>query len=138
VAVIVSRALPEEIKTFGLVEGVWVTAPAFAIPLAIALRGTLTGVAAARAANAGQETKAALAYRYLTGPGFRQRVEAVVERFAELREDLDRERKFMTKQFAKREEGLTQIVSSMSGLYGDLQGIAGKAIAELPALTEGE
>lgn len=131
VAVIVSRVLPDEVKTFGLVENVWVTAPAYAIPLAVALRATLTGLAAVRAANVGQAQKAVLVYQYLTGAGFRGRIEAVVERFTEMREDLDRERKFVTKQLAKREEQLGQVVAAMSGLYGDLQGIAGRDVAEL-------
>jgi len=141
VAVIVSRVLPDEVKTFGLVENVWVTAPAYAVPLAAALRATLTGLAAVRAANVGQREKAVLVYQYLTGPGFRSRVEAVVERFTEMRDDLDRERKFTLRQLAKREEALGQVVSSLAGLYGDLQGIAGKTVADglgLPALPEGE
>ena len=34
-------------------------------------------------------------YKYLTGMKFRQRVEAVIEKFDDMRGDLDRERKFM-------------------------------------------
>ena len=42
-------------------------------------------------------------YKYLTGVKFRQRVEAVIEKFEDMRDDLDRERKFMGKQWSKRE-----------------------------------
>jgi hypothetical protein len=137
VAVIVSQALPEGVATFALVEGVWVCAPAYAVPLAAALRQAITGIAKARAAQAGQRTKAELVYAYLTGDGFRHRIEAIVERFGGLREDLEKEEKFMTKQFAKRRETLAQAVTSLGGLYGDLEGIAGAAVAELPALSLG-
>jgi Uncharacterized protein conserved in bacteria (DUF2130) len=41
-------------------------------------------------------------YRYLTGPRFRHRIEAVVERFTEMQADIDRERKAMTRLWAKR------------------------------------
>src|SRR4030042_2204823 len=35
VAVIVSQALPKEVETFGLIEGVWVTHPRAVLPVAI-------------------------------------------------------------------------------------------------------
>ena len=37
----------------------------------------------------------------LTGMKFRQRVEAVIEKFNDMREDLDRDRKFMGKQLER-------------------------------------
>ena len=48
-----------------------------------------------------------MVYQYLTGPRFRHRIEAIVEKFTDMRDDLDRERKFMTRQWAKREEQIT-------------------------------
>ena len=38
-----------------------------------------------------------LVYQYLTGPRFRQRLEGIVEKFDELKEDLDKKRKFMNR-----------------------------------------
>ena len=49
-------------------------------------------------------------YKYLTGMKFRQRVEAVIEKFDDMREDLDRERKFMGKQWSKREAQILAVV----------------------------
>ncbi len=51
-----------------------------------------------------------------------------------MNEDLDRERKAMTKMWAKREQQIQAVVTSTAGLYGDLQGIAGKAMIEIEAL----
>ena len=45
-----------------------------------------------------------MVYQYLTGLRFRQRVEAIVEAFSNMQEDLDKEKKAMTKQWTKREE----------------------------------
>jgi hypothetical protein len=39
-------------------------------------------------------------YHYLTGTMFMQRVDAVIEKFNDMRDDLDKER--MTRQWAKR------------------------------------
>ncbi|GAB1716953.1 MAG: hypothetical protein NTAFB05_19950 [Nitrobacter sp.] len=44
-------------------------------------------------AAAGQQTKMELVYQYLTGPRFRHRIDAIVERFTDMRDDLNRERK---------------------------------------------
>ena len=38
-----------------------------------------------------------LVYQYLTGPKFRHRVEAIVEKLSDMRADLDREKKAMTR-----------------------------------------
>ena len=59
----------------------------------IALRESLIALSAARLAGEGQQTKMELVYQYLTGPRFRHRIEAVVERFNDMQADLDRERK---------------------------------------------
>jgi hypothetical protein len=134
IAVIVSRALPKDVETFGPKDGVWVTEPRFAIPLVVALRQTLIEVANSRQAQDGQETKMELVYQYLTGPKFRHRVEAIVEKFADMQADLDRERKSMTRFWAKREAQIQVVIESTVGMYGDLQGIAGSALQELEGL----
>ena len=134
IAVLVSRALPKEIDTFGQIDGVWVCAPRFSIGLAIALRQTLIEVALSRQAKEGQETKMELVYDYLTGPRFRHRVEAIVEKFSDMQADLDRERKAMTRLWSKRETQIQSVIESTVGMYGDLQGIAGRAIQEIEGL----
>ena len=52
----------------------------------------------------------------------------------DMREDLDRERRFMGKQWSKREAQILAVVDSTVGMVGDLQGIAGKAMPEIPSL----
>ena len=73
-------------------------------------------------------------YQYLTGPRFRQRVEAIVEAFTTMQDDLDRERRVMMKQWAKREEQIMRVMGATVGMYGDLQGIAGKSLQEIEGL----
>ncbi len=134
VAVIVSQALPKDVETFELIEGVWVTHPKAALPVAVTLRQTLIEVAAARQAGEGQQTKMEMVYQYLTGPRFRQRVQAIVEAFSCMQEDLDKEKKAITKQWAKREEQIERVMQATVGMYGDLQGIAGKTLQEIEGL----
>ena len=134
VALIVSHALPKGLQTFDYIDGVWVTDPKCAVAVAVALRESLLALSAARLAGEGQQTKMEMIYRYLTGPRFRHRIEAVVERFSEMQADLDRERKAMTRLWAKREEQIHGVVETMAGLYGDLQGIAGRSLQEIEGL----
>ncbi len=134
IAVIVSQALPKDVDTFDVVDGVWVTHPRAAIPVAAILRQSLLDVALARSASEGQQTKTELVYQYLTGPRFRHRVEAIVEAFSTMQNDLDRERKAIMKQWAKREVQIDRVMQATVGMYGDLQGIAGKTLQEIEGL----
>lgn len=76
-----------------------------------------------------------LVYDYLTGPRFRQRVEAILEKFHEMKQDLERERKTMMRLWAKRDAQINGVLDATAGMYGDVQGIAGKALGEIEALT---
>ena len=134
VAIIVSAALPKDVDSFDLIDDVWVTDPRYAIPVAIALRQSLIELAAARQAGEGQQTKMELVYQYLTGPRFRHRIQAIVEKFTDMQQDLDRERKTMTRLWAKREEQIRGVIESTAGMYGDLQGIAGRTLQEIEGL----
>lgn len=132
--VIVTTALPKGVEAFDQVEGVWVCAPRYAITLAVALRQVLTEVAAAKAAGEGVETKAGHVYQYMVGPRFKSRVAAIVEAFTSMREDLDSERRAITKQWSKREAQIERVLQGTVGMYGDLQAIAGKSLAEIEGL----
>ncbi len=134
VAVLVTQALPKGIETFDVVDGVWITSARAALPVATVLRHSLQQLSLARQAGEGQQTKTEMVYQYLTGPRFRHRVEAIVEAFTSMQEDLDRERKTMLKQWAKRSAQIERVMSATVGMYGDLQGIAGKSLQEIEGL----
>jgi hypothetical protein len=135
VALIVSTALPKGVRSFDLVDGIWVTDARCALPVALALRQSLIELAAARQARDGQQTKMELVYDYLTGPRFRHRVEAIVEKFAEMQSDLERERRATIRMWAKREQQIRGVIESTAGMYGDLQGIAGQALEEIDGIA---
>lgn len=134
-AVIVSHSLPKGLDTFDHIDGVWVTCPNLMVPVAIALRHSLIELAHARQAGEGQQTKMELVYQYLTGPRFRHRVQAIVEKFSDMQQDLEKERKTMNRLWAKRAEQIRCVIESTAGMYGDLQGIAGSTLQEIEGLT---
>ena len=134
IAIIVSQVLPKGVETFEMIEGVWVTHPRAALPVAAILRQTLLEISNARQSSEGQQTKTEMIYQYLTGPRFRHRVEAIVEAFSTMQEDLAAEKKTIQRQWAKREMQIDKVMQSTVGMYGDLQGIAGKSLQEIEGL----
>lgn len=134
VALIVSQALPKGVEAFDFIDGVWVTELRCAIPVAVALRQSLIEISAARQSGEGQQTKMEMVYKYLTGSRFRLRVETIVEKFSDMQTDLDKERKTMTRLWAKREEQIRGVIEATAGMYGDLQGIAGRTLKEIDGL----
>jgi hypothetical protein len=134
ISVLVTQVLPKGVESFEVIDGVWVTSPRAALPVATILRHSLVQISMARQVNEGQQTKTVMVYEYLTGPRFRHRVEAIVEAFSSMKEDLDRERKAIMKQWAKREEQIERVMGATVGMYGDLQGIAGKSLQEIEGL----
>ncbi|MBI2421905.1 MAG: DUF2130 domain-containing protein [Candidatus Hydrogenedentes bacterium] len=134
IAVIVSQALPKGVDTFDLVERVWVVHPRVVLPVALTLRHTLIEASLSRQASQGQQSKAEMVYDYLTGSRFRQRVQAIVEAFTGMEQDLAKEKKALMKQWAKREEQIERVIHATVGMYGDLQGIAGKTLQEIEGL----
>ena len=141
-SVIVSEQLPEHIRHFGQIDGVWVASWACVHPVAVMLRESLIGVAKSRRALDGQHGKMELVYNYLTGQEFCNRVSGIAEAFATMRQDLEREKQVFQTQWNKRAKQLERVLLNTTGLYGDLQGIIGSTLPEirgmgLSALDEG-
>lgn len=134
VAVLVSDALPKSVETFDQVDGVWVTSMRCALPVAIALRQSLIELQNLRQAQDGQQNKMEQIYAYLTGPRFRHRIEAIVEKFGDMQADLAREKRATTRLWAKREAQIQGVIEATVGMYGDMQGIVGRAMQEIPAI----
>jgi hypothetical protein len=135
IAIIVTQALPKDLESFDIIEGVWVTHPKYAIPLAITIRQSLIEISTARQSTEGQQTKMEILYTYLTGTNFRLRVEAIVESFSQMRSDLEREKKMYTAQWAKRDQEITKAMGAAIGMYGDMKGIAGQSLPEIKGLS---
>ena len=133
-SILVSTALPKEVDNFDQIDGVWVSAPQYFLPLAMALRQSLIDVAQSKQSQEGQQTKMELVYGYLMGPNFRHRIQAIVEKISDMQGDLDREKKAMMRSWAKRDTQIQNVIEATVGMYGDLQGIAGRALQEIEGL----
>jgi len=131
VAVLVTATLPRGCSRFTIIDGVVVADFTCAAPLASVLRANLLQIAQTRNAAINKGEKLELLYRYLSGIEFRQRVEAIVEAFERMREDLDQERRAAERQWAKRSKQIEAVTFNISAMYGDLQGL----VPTLPSIA---
>ena len=73
-------------------------------------------------------------YQYLAGNEFKQKIEGVVEAFTAMQDQVNKERRAMEKQWKEREKQIERVIKNTVGLYGDMQGIIGGSIPQIPAL----
>ncbi len=133
-AVIVTEALPSGMTRFGEKEGIWICSFPEVKSLAFVLREMLLRTQSVKAAQENKGDKMEMLYRYLTGVEFKQRVEAIVDGFSELRTELDREKNAMQRLWKTREKQIERIVNNTIDMYGSIKGIAGSAIESIPSL----
>ena len=134
IAVIVSETLPKEVNSFTQMEGVWVSNFPLAGSLAEALRTGLIQVSQTKLSAVGKNEKMEVLYNYLSGPEFRQKVEAIVETFKSMKEDLDKEKRSITKIWAQREKQIERVIINTARMYGDMQGIIGASLPQIKLL----
>jgi hypothetical protein len=132
--VLVSQALPRDVNTLGYRDGLWITCPRTVVPVAVLLRHSLIEMTMLRQADMGRQTKMEMVYDYLTGPRFRDRVRSIVDAFSAMQADLNREKRTITRQWAKREKQIERMMEDTAGMYGELQGIAGETLPEIDDL----
>lgn len=147
VAVLITQTLPKDQKHFALVDGVWVCSFSEFKSVAAMLREGIIKVNATRAANENKGDKMQMLYDYLTGNEFRHQVEAIVEAFSTMKEDLEREKRQALKNWKVRETQIDKVIQNTIGMHGKVKGIAGSSVKsidaleyddDLPSLEEGE
>ncbi|MCC7211240.1 MAG: DUF2130 domain-containing protein [Candidatus Brocadia sp.] len=139
IAVLVTETMPKGIERFSQVGGVWVTSYVLSIALASVLRTSLIDLAQLKSSLVGKSEKMEVLYNYLSGSEFRQRIEAIVESFQSMKEDLEQEKRATAKMWAKREKQIERVVTNTAGMYGDMEGIIGTSLPHIRSLelTEG-
>jgi hypothetical protein len=125
--VLVSTALPEGVKYFDQIDGMYVCSLSVWFAVAAMLRQQIINLAFARASAEGRDQKMDVVYRYLTGPEFRERVNAIIQTFVGMQDQLSQEKRALMKHWSRREKQIQTVLNGLSGMYGDLQGIIGTA-----------
>ena len=132
--VIVTEAFPEGITRFAQMEGIWICSFVEFKALSLLLRNNLIRIGEILAAQENKGDKMHMIYNYVTGNEFKQKLEAAFESYHDMQEDLVKEKALFTSQWAKREKKLLKAMENLVCLYGDVRGIAGRAVQEIKAL----
>jgi len=135
VPVIVSEILPKEAqKGMGIKDGVWVVSFSLVIPLAMLLRRNLLEVAYHKMGAVDRSKKSEQLYEYVTGHEFIQQVEATLEVYREMQENLNREKTAYEKIWKAREFQIKRLLNSTASICGSMQGLIGSSMPQIKGL----
>lgn len=134
VCLLVSRVLPDDIKGFGVKNGVWILEYQYVVPLVTTIRFHLLELAKVKGSLIGRDQKIEYLYEYVSSTPFKNRIEAIVTAFGSMKADLDTERRAMERIWRKRSQEIERVIQNTAGLYGDLQGIVGASLPTIQAL----
>lgn len=123
-SILVTQVLPDEIKSFHRLDGVWVSNYELALHVARTVRFLLLKIAATRASVSHEDGELKRIYEYITSETFRHKFEAHFESVKALKDDLSAERRLTEIRWKKRETFIDRLDRSASQMYGELQGIA--------------
>jgi len=135
IPVLVTTIFPKEVnKGFGLIDNVWVVSFDHFVPLAIALRKNLLDVGYQKALSVNQGRKADLIFEFVTGNEFRQQVEALVEVYMEMKDQIDKEKLAYERLWKSREGQIKRLISSTINIYAKAAGLVGSSMPQIKGL----
>jgi hypothetical protein len=134
IAVLLSDQLPKEVRHAGCIDSIWVTDRVAFVGLAMALRAGLLELARVRRSLVDRRSKEDLVYRFVSGPEFRQRVETIVQTVVAMKRDLEAEKRSFCRIWARRDKQIARVVNGIATLHGDLDGMIGGTLPEIPEL----
>lgn len=135
-AVLVATNHPKDIGLFKFRNNVWIVDRKAVLNLAVALRFDLIHVNHERLMNVGKNEKMEVLYQYITGTEFSQRIEAIVESFTNLQQDIEKEKRWFSLKWARQEKEIRKVIDSTHGIYGELQAVSGRALQSIKQLEE--
>lgn len=136
-ATIVTQAMPASVsETIGNVQGVWVVTPAAIRPLSMLLRRNLIDVAREKVVAAHKQDKAESLYDYVTSTAFSQNVERMVRVYLDMKAQIAKEAASAEKSYKQRNMQVDMLLSGITGIYGEMEGIAGSSLPPLTLLED--
>ena len=115
-------------------QGIWITTPDLIAPLSFLLRKNLIDIARERHIAANKQTTAESLYDYVTSAQFAQNVERMVRVYLDMKSAITKEAAAAEKNFKARSMQVDTLLSGITGIYGEMEGIAGSSMPTLPLL----
>jgi hypothetical protein len=134
IGVLVTEAMPSDFDRMGIKDGVWICSYEEFKGLCSVLRESVLQISLAVSSQENKGDKMHMLYDYLTSNTFRMQVEAIVEGFSTMKNDLESEKRSMQRIWKQREKQIEKVTTNTIDMYGSIKGIAGNAIQSVKAL----
>ena len=134
IGVLVSQARPQGMDRMGWVDGVWVCNYEEFKGLCQVLRNNIIQLDQTRASQENKGDKMSMLYEFLQSNEFRLQVEAIVDGFTQMKQDLDKEKRSMSGHWKRREKQIEKVLLNTGNMYHSIKGIAGASIQSVPEL----
>lgn len=116
------------------ISKIWVCDYQRFIVLAALLRNQLLEVAKQKAIMSKSDDISAELYEYITSHDFSHQLEAIIETYLGLQEQITKERMAFEKQWSQREAQLNKMYKSLFNIYGGIAGIAGQGMPQIKGI----
>jgi hypothetical protein len=130
IGVIVTQTMPQGVKSFSNIDGIWVCSFSEFESVVSVLREMLLSINQVKLQGINKSDAKEMIYNYLTSNEFNQRVTQIVDTFNKIRDGINKERTQMTKIWAMREKQIESIVLGMSEMFGSIKGYGLQAIED--------
>jgi hypothetical protein len=134
IAVLVTIALPDDVKNFTYKDGIYVTTFDCFTSLATVIRKIVIDHQIIKSSVVGKNEKMEMVYNYFLSNEFRQRVESILETFTNMKSQLDSEKRIFAKVWAEREKQIDKILNNTAAMQGDLAGLMGPELQSVDSL----
>lgn len=134
-AVIITQTMPKD-ATKGIfnISKIWVCDYQRFIVLATLLRNQLLEVAKQKAIMSKSDDISTELYEYITSHDFSHQLEAIIETYLGLQEQITKERMAFEKQWSQREVQLNKMYKSLFNIYGGIAEIAGQGMPQIKGI----
>jgi hypothetical protein len=125
IALIVSNKLPDGIKKFGCIDGVWVADFSCYIELVAVLRLQLLEMHRIRSTLIGKESKMGELYKYVCSQEYTQKVLSITRTLLDMKNNLMTEKNAINKIWAVRDKQLENVINTSMAITGSIDYILG-------------
>lgn len=136
IGVIVTQAMPEQVATFGQLEGIWICTFSDVSALIHVLREGIIKIFQAAKTQENRGDKMHMLYAYLTSNEFSEQWKAIREGFQAMNQSIQKEREAMEKLWKMRQKQLEKVLLNAAHIKGSIEGIAGSENIQLDLVDD--
>lgn len=132
--VLVTEAYPKGHDRMLQMDGIWVCSMSEFKGLCQVIRESVIILDSYTVSQENRGEKMHMLYDYLVGNDFRQQIEAIVEGFTQMNEDLTSEKRSMEAIWKKRQKQIEKVLLNTTHMFSTVKGIAGPSIGSIELL----